>query len=111
MVLLLFQLQNTRDALEGNVQQFTANMKEPKNLSTLKKVIINVLLSSCAAGNLEILILNKKLKKESNNFYNYNNTLNDQNYIFQISFKSLPTSTDASSKFPEDPRCRFTNIQ
>ena len=36
---LQFKLQKSREALEGNVQQFTVNMKEGKNLSTLKKTI------------------------------------------------------------------------
>ena len=36
---LQFKLQKTREALEGNVQQFTVNMKETKSLSTLKKAI------------------------------------------------------------------------
>ena len=34
-----FKLQKTREALEGNVQQFTINMKEAKSLSTLEKAI------------------------------------------------------------------------
>ena len=34
-----FKLQNTHEALEGNVQQFTADLKEAKSLSTLKKAI------------------------------------------------------------------------
>ena len=34
---LQFKLQKIREALEGNVQQFTVNMKEAKSLSTLKK--------------------------------------------------------------------------
>ena len=36
---LQFKLQKTREALEGNVQQFTVNMKEAKSLSTLTKAI------------------------------------------------------------------------
>ena len=32
-------MQKTREALEGNVQQFTVNMKEAKSLSTLEKAI------------------------------------------------------------------------
>ena len=37
--ILQFKLQKTREALEGNVQQFTVNMKEAKRLSTLEKAI------------------------------------------------------------------------
>ena len=37
--ILQFKLQKTREALEGNVQQFTVDMKEAKSLSTLKKAI------------------------------------------------------------------------
>ena len=36
---LQFKLQNIREALEVNVQQFTVIMKEAKSLSTLKKAI------------------------------------------------------------------------
>ena len=36
---LQFKLQNSREALEGNIQQFTVNMKEAKCLSTLRKAI------------------------------------------------------------------------
>ena len=37
--ILQFKLQKTREALEGNVQQFTVNMKEAKSLSPLEKAI------------------------------------------------------------------------
>ena len=36
---LQFKLQKSREALEGNVQQFTVNMKEAKSLSTLEMAI------------------------------------------------------------------------
>ena len=36
---LQFKLQKTLEGLEGNVQQFTVNMKEAKSLSALKKAI------------------------------------------------------------------------
>ena len=36
---LQFKLQKNREALEGNVQQFTVNMKDAKSLSTLEKAI------------------------------------------------------------------------
>ena len=36
---LQFKLQKTREALEGNIQQLTVNMKEAKSLSTLEKAI------------------------------------------------------------------------
>ena len=36
---LQFKLQKTRKTLESNVQQFTADMKEAKSISTLKKAI------------------------------------------------------------------------
>ena len=35
--ILQFKLQQTCEALEGSVQQFTVNMKEAKSLSTLEK--------------------------------------------------------------------------
>ena len=37
--ILQFKLQKTCEALEGNVQQFTVDMKEEKSISTLKKSI------------------------------------------------------------------------
>ena len=37
---LQFILQKTREALEGNVQQFTVNMEEAKSISTFKKAIV-----------------------------------------------------------------------
>ena len=37
---LQFKLQKTREALEGDVQQFTVNMKEAKSLSTLKAIAV-----------------------------------------------------------------------
>ena len=37
--ILQFKLQKTREALDGNVQQFTVDMKEEKSLATLQKVI------------------------------------------------------------------------
>ena len=36
---LQFKLEKTRESLEGNVHQFTVDMKEAKSLSTLKKTI------------------------------------------------------------------------
>ena len=36
---LQFKLQNTREALKGNVQQFTVNIKEAKSLSTLETAV------------------------------------------------------------------------